>query len=101
MINFVFRFLIHDLFPCLIGLPGQHFLYVQNIEPGLPLFLFSYSDRKLHGIFEAASSGKINIDSYAWTHGGSDKTQFPAQVSQNYLNAFIYVFLLDLLFYEI
>ncbi|KAL6528570.1 hypothetical protein OROMI_029215 [Orobanche minor] len=64
----------------LFGLPAQHFSYVQNIEPGLPLFLFDYSERKLHGIYEAASSGKMGIDSYAWTTGGSDRTKYPAQV---------------------
>lgn len=35
------------------GLPAQHFQYVQNITQGMPLFLFNYSDRKLHGVFEA------------------------------------------------
>ncbi|KAH6798333.1 hypothetical protein C2S51_034817 [Perilla frutescens var. frutescens] len=64
----------------LFGLPGQHFSYVKNIEPGLPLFLFGYSDRILHGIYEAASSGKMNIDPYAWTIDGSDRTKYPAQV---------------------
>ncbi|CAA0836250.1 Unknown protein [Striga hermonthica] len=64
----------------LFGLPAKHFKYVQNIEPGLPLFLFNYSDRKLHGIYEAVSSGQLNINQYAWTAGGSDKTKFPAQV---------------------
>ncbi|KAG8377082.1 hypothetical protein BUALT_Bualt09G0131400 [Buddleja alternifolia] len=64
----------------LFGLPAQHFSYVQNIEPGLPLFLFNYSERKLHGIYEAASSGKMNFDSYAWTGGGLDRTKYPAQV---------------------
>ncbi|KAI3472841.1 hypothetical protein Pfo_029970 [Paulownia fortunei] len=64
----------------LFGLPAQHFLYVKNIEPGLPLFLFNYSERKLHGIYEAASSGKMSIDSYAWTAGGLDRTKYPAQV---------------------
>lgn len=64
----------------LFGLPAQHFSYVRNISPGLPLFLFNYSDRKLYGIFEAASSGQMNIDPYAWTSGGTDRTQYPAQV---------------------
>ncbi|KAF1895617.1 hypothetical protein Lal_00041898 [Lupinus albus] len=64
----------------LFGLPVQHFSYVKNIDPGLPLFLFNYSDRKLHGIFEAASSGKMFIDPYGWTEGGSARTQYPAQV---------------------
>ncbi|CAA0827477.1 Unknown protein [Striga hermonthica] len=66
----------------LFGLPAHHFSYVKNIEPGLPLFLFDYSERKLHGIYEAASSGKMGIDSYAWTADGSDRTKFPAQVVQ-------------------
>ncbi|MED6111915.1 hypothetical protein PIB30_056692 [Stylosanthes scabra] len=64
----------------LFGLPAQHFSYVKNIEPGLPLFLFNYSDRKLHGIFEAASNGKMYIDPYGWTANGSERTQYPAQV---------------------
>ncbi|KAL8036779.1 hypothetical protein ABFX02_12G181000 [Erythranthe guttata] len=64
----------------LFGLPAQHFLYVKNIAPGLPLFLFNYNGRQLHGIYEAASSGKMNIDSYAWTSDGSERTKYPAQV---------------------
>ncbi|XP_045830710.1 uncharacterized protein LOC123922010 [Trifolium pratense] len=65
----------------LFGLPAPHFSYVKNIEPGLPLFLFNYSDRKLHGIFEASSKGKMYIDPYAWINDDySDETQYPAQV---------------------
>ncbi|KAL8509252.1 hypothetical protein ACS0TY_016447 [Phlomoides rotata] len=63
----------------LFGLPAQHFSYVKNIEPGLPLFLFDYSEKNLHGIFEAACSGRMNINPYAWTDG-SDRTRYPAQV---------------------
>ncbi|KAG9139173.1 hypothetical protein Leryth_024668 [Lithospermum erythrorhizon] len=55
-------------------------VYVKNINPGLPLFLFNYSDRKMHGIFEAASPGQMNINPYAWTSDGSEKTHYPAQV---------------------
>ncbi|KAL5724681.1 hypothetical protein ACHQM5_007908 [Ranunculus cassubicifolius] len=64
----------------LFGLPWQHISYVQNIEPGLPLFLFNYSDRKLFGIFEAGSRGEQYLDPHGWTGKGSDKTKFPAQV---------------------
>ncbi|KAK9059152.1 hypothetical protein SSX86_021771 [Deinandra increscens subsp. villosa] len=64
----------------LFGLPSQHFGFVKKIEPGLPLFLFNYTDRTLLGIFEAASSGQMNIDPYAWTCDGSRKTAYPAQV---------------------
>ncbi|OMO87143.1 Kelch repeat type 1 [Corchorus capsularis] len=64
----------------LFGLPGQHYSYVKNIRAGLPLFLFNYSDRKLHGIFEAASSGQWAINPSAWTDDDSEETPYPAQV---------------------
>jgi hypothetical protein len=66
---------------CFIGLPSVHFSYVKNIKPGMPLFLFNYSDRKMHGIFEAATPGQIAIDQFAWSRDGRTKTQYPAQVS--------------------
>ena len=59
---------------------GAHFSYVKNITPGLPLFLFNSSDRKLHGIFELASRGQMTINPYGWITDGSERTQFPAQV---------------------
>ncbi|KAL6848131.1 hypothetical protein ACP4OV_022259 [Aristida adscensionis] len=64
----------------LFGLPSSHFSYVKNVKPGMPLFLFNYSDRKMHGIFEAACGGQLNIDPFAWSDNGRIKTQFPAQV---------------------
>ncbi|MFS7921596.1 putative development/cell death domain-containing protein [Helianthus anomalus] len=63
----------------LFGLPSSHFVYVKKIETGLPVFLFNYTDRTLLGIFEAVSSGQMNIDPYAWTCEGYKKP-FPAQV---------------------
>ncbi|CAA7398213.1 unnamed protein product [Spirodela intermedia] len=74
----------HTISECLtnqlFGLPGAHISYVRKIEPGLPLFLFNYSDRKLHGIFEAASHGRMNIDPYGWTEDGKERSPYPAQV---------------------
>ncbi|XP_044484727.1 uncharacterized protein LOC123210430 isoform X2 [Mangifera indica] len=64
----------------LFGLPAHHFIYVKNIDTGLPLFLFNYSERKLYGIYEAASPGRMNIDPYGWTTDGSKRTLYPAQV---------------------
>ncbi|KAL8146635.1 uncharacterized protein LOC141707505 [Apium graveolens] len=64
----------------LFGLPGPHISYVKNIDLGLPLFLFNYSTRRLHGIFEAACPGKLNINPYGWTSDGSERTSYPAQV---------------------
>ncbi|RXH81930.1 hypothetical protein DVH24_036271 [Malus domestica] len=64
----------------LFGLPAAHYMYVKNVTPGLPLFLFNYSDRKLHGIFEATGLGQMNINPYGWSTDGSGRTQYPAQV---------------------
>ncbi|XP_038885976.1 uncharacterized protein LOC120076281 [Benincasa hispida] len=64
----------------LFGLSTPHISYVRNINPGLPLFLFNYSDRKLHGIFEATSNGNLNISPYAWAADGMDYTPYSAQV---------------------
>ncbi|XP_047325972.1 ring canal kelch homolog [Impatiens glandulifera] len=63
----------------LFGLPAPHFAYVRNVKPGMPLFLFNYSDRRLHGVFEAVSQGQLNISPYAWTDG-SYYTPYEAQV---------------------
>lgn len=64
----------------LFGLPAVHYSYVKNVKPGMPLFLFNYIDRRLHGIFEAASLGQMSIDPYAWSNEDLLKTPFPAQV---------------------
>uniref|UniRef100_A0A0E0JEH7 DCD domain-containing protein n=1 Tax=Oryza punctata TaxID=4537 RepID=A0A0E0JEH7_ORYPU len=66
----------------LFGLPQRHILYVKNIKPGLPLFLFNSSNRQLHGIFKATSTGQLNIDRFAWMseQSGAETTPFPAQV---------------------
>ncbi|KAK1398142.1 DCD domain-containing protein [Heracleum sosnowskyi] len=64
----------------LFGLPANHISYVKNIDVGLPLFLFNYSTRRLHGIFEAASPGKLNINPYAWSDYGAKTSSYPAQV---------------------
>ncbi|XP_051143472.1 uncharacterized protein LOC127259897 [Andrographis paniculata] len=65
----------------IFGLPAPHISYVRNVTPGLALFLFNYSSRKLHGIFEAASHGQLNINPFAWiTNEGTETTPFPAQV---------------------
>ncbi|XP_073297665.1 uncharacterized protein [Primulina huaijiensis] len=65
----------------LFGLPANHFSYVKHITPGLPLFLFNYSDRTLHGIFEATSLGQMNIDPHAWLGGEeAECTPYGAQV---------------------
>lgn len=55
---------------------------MKKATPGLTLFLFNYSDRKLHGIYEAVSSGGMNISPNAWiTSGeGAETTPYPAQV---------------------
>ncbi|KAG5584607.1 hypothetical protein H5410_045041 [Solanum commersonii] len=61
-------------------MPTPQFSYVKNIDLGLPLFLFNYSNRKLHGIYEATSSGKMNINPYGWTLDGSGRNKYPTHV---------------------
>lgn len=80
MVSIYYEWFLNPLIN-LTGLPYNHITYVQKIDVGLPLFLFNYSDRKLHGIFEAAGPGQMNVDPYAWTSNGSERTSYPAQVS--------------------
>lgn len=74
----------------LSGLPAPHFQYVKNVMQGMTLFLFNYSDRKLHGIFEAVSAGQMKIDPRAWTLDDEEDTPFPAQVL---IRVYILIFL--------
>lgn len=46
----------------IFGLPKSHWSYVYYIEPGLPVFLFNYHDRNMHGIFRAVSYGQLEIN---------------------------------------
>jgi hypothetical protein len=58
----------------------SHIHYVEYITTGMPIFLFNYTERKMHGIFEAACEGALNISPYAWSGVEGQRTQFPAQV---------------------
>jgi Development and cell death domain len=87
-----FKCVFFNLLLFFTGLPSQHIIYVRNIEEGLPLFLFNYSDRKIYGLYVAAGHGQLNIDPYAWTNGGSEKTPFAAQVIALLLEFYIHSF---------
>ena len=68
----------------LFGLPRSHSTYVQYIKPGMLLFLFNTSTRRLHGIFEAVSDGGLDINPAAWPMDGSRRSsRYPAQVGSN------------------
>ncbi|XP_059662194.1 B2 protein-like [Cornus florida] len=65
----------------LFGLPPRYRDSVRAITPGLPLFLYNYSNHQLHGVFEAASFGGTNIDPTAWEDKKNPgESRFPAQV---------------------
>ncbi|KAK9831297.1 hypothetical protein WJX74_010943 [Apatococcus lobatus] len=84
----------------IFGLPRPHMCYVQNIRPGMPVFLFNYSERRMYGIYRAVTEGTYEINPQggriavptafykhfclsnpAWTsHTGGSRTRFPAQV---------------------
>lgn len=59
----------------LFGLPIAKKSLVEQVVPGMKLFLFEYERRQLWGVFEATSYGGMNIISDAYS-GGS----FPCQV---------------------
>ncbi|GAB2276396.1 hypothetical protein Dimus_011124 [Dionaea muscipula] len=61
----------------IFGLPTALANFVMNIKTGMILFLFDYQERKLYGVFEACSDGRMNIVSSAYKSSGK---QFPAQV---------------------
>ncbi|KAL3150536.1 hypothetical protein ABBQ32_000352 [Trebouxia sp. C0010 RCD-2024] len=64
----------------IFGLPRPHICYVQYIVPGMPVFLYNYSDRTMHGIFKAVSEGSLEINPRGWTTFPNQRTQYPAQV---------------------
>ncbi|KAK7260694.1 hypothetical protein RIF29_26951 [Crotalaria pallida] len=65
----------------LFGLPSKYRNSIRAIHPGMPLFLYNYSTHQLHGIFEAASYGRNNIDPTAWKNRNyPGESRFPAQV---------------------
>lgn len=61
----------------LFGLPYVQSDFVRGVKKGMILFLFEYEERKLYGVFEATSDGKMNINPEAYTSSGK---RFPAQV---------------------
>jgi hypothetical protein len=49
----------------------------------MPLFLYNFETKELHGIFRAASDGDWEIDPLAWTDG-TRRTPYPCQVLEWY-----------------
>jgi len=58
----------------LFGAPKSEWDRVSQVKEGDILFLLNYQSNRLHGVFEAASDGKMNIEPYAFDG------YFPAQV---------------------
>eukprot|EP00249_Psilotum_nudum_P024727 c29277_g2_i2 orf=654-3068(+) len=77
---------VPDLDRQLFGLPAHHEESVRAIRKGMPLFLYNYSTRLLHGVFEAVSDGGYNLDPRAWENtdiskiGRAPVSRYPAQV---------------------
>eukprot|EP00850_Spirogloea_muscicola_P010661 SM000063S20051 [mRNA] locus=s63:532722:538762:+ [translate_table: standard] len=55
-----------DVQRSIFGLPHRFLESVRRIQPGMPLFLYNYTTRNLHGVFEATSEGGFNLDPHAW-----------------------------------
>jgi len=51
----------------MVGLPRKYLPLVESIVAGHTLlFLFNFSDRKLHGVYIATSAGQENLSLSAW-----------------------------------
>ncbi|XP_058072074.1 uncharacterized protein LOC131221019 [Magnolia sinica] len=61
----------------LFGLPPSQAPFVKQVKTGTILFLFEYEERKLYGVFEAASDGALNIEPRAFNSLGKP---FTAQI---------------------
>jgi len=59
----------------LFGSPNSMWNRVSQVKNGDILFLFNYQNNRLHGVFEAVTDGKMDIEHYAFD--GS----FPALLS--------------------
>ena len=64
----------------IFGLPSAHWCYVQHIQRGMPLFLYNFQDKTLHGIYTAAGTGTWELNPHGWTPDGAGMTKYPAQV---------------------
>ncbi|KAK9808555.1 hypothetical protein WJX73_008282 [Symbiochloris irregularis] len=64
----------------IFGLPRPHWVYVQNIVPGMPIFLFNYSSRELYGIFKSETEGSWELNPQGWCRPGQSRTSYPCQV---------------------
>ena len=81
---------------------------IERVEPRqTALFLFNYSKRQLHGVFEAPEAGGLNLEPEAWKETGrfapragqsgnvmtnnktaAEESPFPAQVRFNVVHHF-------------
>ncbi|MCO5554039.1 hypothetical protein L7F22_007565 [Adiantum nelumboides] len=59
-----------------LGLPLARRDLVEQVVPGVFLFLFDIDSRELHGVFEASSHGGLNLEPKAFQGQGS----YPSQV---------------------
>ena len=67
---------------CLFGLPRSQWKpFVSKITPQTVCFLYCFTDKTLHGIFQPSGPPGLEIERNAWTKVGSGaSTPYPAQV---------------------
>jgi len=67
-----------------MGLPASYWPMVQKIPDDLPIFMYNYSDGKLHGVWRSQGAGGWQINPRAWQNVRAGRSQgpkeFPAQV---------------------
>lgn len=73
----------------IFALPHSGAEFVKKVKAGMFLFLFEYEQRKLYGVFEAASNGMIMSGPGSFTKSGRT---YPAQVLSSFSLFFCFLF---------
>uniref|UniRef100_A0A061RAC4 Kelch-like protein 5-like n=1 Tax=Tetraselmis sp. GSL018 TaxID=582737 RepID=A0A061RAC4_9CHLO len=64
----------------LCGLARNYIGMVSRIKPGTPIFIFSFDEKLMFGVYETVTEGQLNLDPGAFGGAEGKGSRFPAQV---------------------